>query len=112
MGEGRHRKGRDEEHETEGDGEDERAWPRGGDCSDGSSAVAGERERKEGGVDVSVNRPKRGSRGQPSYDQTRRRNTTQRPVGKTAVRLRYVEDGAGRRRVSLVHTVAVGRVRA
>ena len=47
--------------------------------------------------------------GQPSYDQTERRKTTQRAGGRMEGRIRYVDEGANKRRIPLVQSIGGGQ---
>ena len=63
------------------------------------------------GVNVIRSRPKRKSRGQPTYDETNRRQAARTNVAqRNKARMRYVHDGGGRGRVTLAQTVVVGQV--
>ena len=57
--------------------------------ADADGIDSGETVRGTGGVSMSVNRPKRGSRGRPLYDQTTRRRTTRRAGGRAEGRIRW-----------------------
>ena len=60
-----------------------------------------------------VNRPKRNNRGQPVYDQTKRRNRkTTHTAGKkkSTAQASQVDNGSGKGRVALEQTLVVGRV--
>ena len=59
-------------------------------------------------MNANVNRPKRSNRGQPAYDQTKRRKTGHtRRVDKS---VRYIGDGKGKGKLTLTQAVEVGRV--
>lgn len=63
------------------------------------------------GVNVIRSRPKRKSRGQPTYDETNRRQAARTNVAqRNKARMRYVHDSGGRGRVTLAQTVVVGQV--
>ena len=61
---------------------------------------------------VTVNRPKRSNRGQPVYDQTKRRKTASKEGGGKSAEeaTNKADSGSGRGRVALAQTIVVGRV--
>ena len=74
-------------------------------------STAADSVEAEHSPDVNVNRPKRSNRGQPMYDQTKRRKTASKEgEGKSAVVANKADGGSGRGRVTLAQTVVVGRV--
>ena len=97
---------------VEGEGGDGREWDDGEIEADTDDMGSSKTVRGTGSVSVNmnVNRPKRCSRGQPLYDQTTRRKTALGARGRAEGRIRYVGEGASRRRVPLVQSIVVGRV--
>ena len=58
-----------------------------------------------------MNRPKRSNRGQPVYDQTKRRKTTHAAgKKKSTAQASQADNGSGKGRVALENTIVVGRL--